>query len=97
HEEKHYHSVGSGSVFAKSALKKRYKPDSSPHEIVRTCVEALYDAADDDTATGGPDLIRKLYPTVLIVDADCVRRVAESEIEAVASSIIETRKLNPGG
>ncbi|HEX3731831.1 MAG TPA: proteasome subunit beta [Mycobacteriales bacterium] len=97
HEEKHYHSVGSGSVFAKSALKKRYKPDSSVDEIVRTCVEALYDAADDDTATGGPDLIRKLYPTVLIVDADGVRRIAESEIEAIASSIIETRKLNPGG
>ena len=97
HEETQYHSVGSGSIFAKSALKKRYQPGSSESEIIRVCVEALYDAADDDTATGGPDLIRKLYPTVLVVDAGGVRRIAESELEAMASSIIEARKLNPGG
>lgn len=97
HEEKYYHSVGSGSVFAKSALKKLYARDSSADELVRACVEALYDAADDDTATGGPDLTRQLYPTVLVVDADGVRRIAESELANIAGSILETRKSNPGG
>ena len=49
-----YHSVGSGSVFARSALKKRHDPSADLGTAVRTAVEALYDAADDDTATGGP-------------------------------------------
>ncbi len=97
HEEQHYHSVGSGSVFAKSALKKRYRADSSVDEVVKACVEALYDAADDDTATGGPDMTRKLYPTVLVVDADGVRRIAESELESIAASMLEVRTSNPGG
>ncbi len=97
HEEQYYYSVGSGSVFAKSALKKRYRSDSSADEVVKVCVEALYDAADDDTATGGPDVTRKLYPTVLVTDADGVRRVAESELESIVASVLEARTSNPGG
>jgi proteasome beta subunit len=97
HEEQHYHCVGSGSVFAKSALKKRYRPASSSDEVVRACIEALYDAADDDTATGGPDVTRKLYPTVLVVDADGVRRIGEPELESIVASVFEARTLHPGG
>jgi len=53
-----YHAVGSGSVFAKSSLKKVHRADADLPTTIRNAVEALYDAADDDTATGGPDLTR---------------------------------------
>lgn len=97
HEETSYQAVGSGSIFAKSALKKRYVAGAPANDVVRMCVEALYDAADEDSATGGPDVARGLYPTVLIANADGVRRVPEAELEATATAVIEARKSNPGG
>ena len=62
-----YHSVGSGSVFAKSSLKKLHRTDADLPTTIRNAVEALYDAADDDTATGGPDLTRGIYPVVVSI------------------------------
>jgi proteasome beta subunit len=58
-EEEGYQSVGSGSVFAKSAMKKLYSQVTDADSALRVAVEALYDAADDDSATGGPDLVRQ--------------------------------------
>src|SRR5205823_6825262 len=65
YEEHGYHSVGSGSMFAKGALKKRFRDDLTAEDAVRVCIDALYDAADDDSATGGPDLTRKIWPVVM--------------------------------
>src|SRR4051812_12897328 len=62
YEERGYAAVGSGSLFAKSSLKKTWRPDLDGPAATRTVVESLYDAADDDTATGGPDPVRRLYP-----------------------------------
>ena len=62
-----YHGIGSGSLFAKSALKKLHDPDADQDTAVRSAVEALYDAADDDSATGGPDLVRRIYPTIITI------------------------------
>ena len=93
-----YHSVGSGSVFAKSALKKRYDPSAGLAASVRTAVEALYDAADDDSATGGPDLTRRIYPVVIsITGAEGAVRRPEEEIAAVVRDVIASRTENPGG
>jgi proteasome beta subunit len=93
-----YHSVGSGSVFAKSSLKKLYDPQADLAGAVRTSVEALYDAADDDTATGGPDLVRKIYPVVVSITAEdgAVRR-SDEEMEAVVRAVIAGRTDKPGG
>jgi proteasome beta subunit len=93
-----YHSVGSGSVFAKSSLKKLYDPQADLDGAVRTAVEALYDAADDDTATGGPDLVRKIYPVVVSITAEegAVRRTDE-EMEGVVRAVIAGRTERPGG
>jgi proteasome beta subunit len=60
-------------------------------------VEALYDAADDDTATGGPDLTRKIYPVVMSATAAGVHRLTEDEINAVAERVVAGRMENPGG
>ena len=68
YEEHDHHSVGSGSLFARGSLKKLYRRAGSLDDAVRIAVEALYDAADDDSATGGPDVGRRIWPTVGIVD-----------------------------
>ncbi|MHA6800351.1 proteasome subunit beta [Bounagaea algeriensis] len=93
-----YHAVGSGSVFAKSALKKRYDADEGADAAVRTAIEALYDAADDDTATGGPDVTRRIYPSVVTVTAaEGAVRLSEERAAEIVSEVIAGRQDNPGG
>jgi proteasome beta subunit len=97
YEEKDYDAVGSGSVFAKSSLKKRYRQGLPAEEAIRLSVEALYDAADDDTATGGPDTIRKIYPVVMTATAEGTRRLSDAETAVIAEAVVAARIENPGG
>jgi len=97
YEEKGYDGIGSGSLFAKSALKKRYRPGLPLDEAVALSVEALYDAADDDTATGGPDLIRKIFPIVMTATAEGAQRLTDDEAAEVAEAVVTRRTENPGG
>jgi proteasome beta subunit len=97
YEETGYDAIGSGSLFAKSALKKRFRPGLSTEEAARLAVEALYDAADDDTATGGPDLSRRIYPVVMTATAEGTSRLSEAETAAVAEAVVAARMENPGG
>ena len=94
--ERYYHSIGSGSVFAKSALKKLWRPDLSRDEVVRVVIEALYDAADDDSATGGPDTRRRIYPIVRLATANGVSRVDDAELGDVVAALIADRTDRPG-
>jgi proteasome beta subunit len=97
-ERRGYQAIGSGSLFAKAALKKRYDEDADLATAVRSAVEALYDAADDDTATGGPDPTRGLYPVVVsITGAEGAVRRSESEIAEVSAAVLAARTENPGG
>ncbi|THJ67324.1 proteasome subunit beta [Arthrobacter echini] len=91
YEEHEHHSVGSGSVFARGALKKLWNPRLDEASAVRVGVEALYDAADDDSATGGPDVVRGLWPVVYVVDAAGTRRIPDRELEAVARALLDAR------
>jgi len=97
YEERGYDTIGSGSVFANSALKKRFRPGVSIEEATRLAVEALYDAADDDTATGGPDLTRRLFPIVMTATAEGTHRLSEEETAALANAVVSGRMENPGG
>jgi proteasome beta subunit len=97
YEEHDHHSVGSGSLFARGALKKVWRPGLTADEVVSVDIEALYDAADDDSATGGPDVGRRIWPTVGIVDDDGARFVPDDEIAPVVDAIIAARVDNPGG
>ncbi|GFG68246.1 proteasome subunit beta [Mycobacterium kubicae] len=90
-EEEGYQSVGSGSIFAKSSIKKLYSQVTDADSALRVAVEALYDAADDDSATGGPDLVRGIYPTAVTIDAEGAVDVAEERIAGLARSVIESR------
>jgi proteasome beta subunit len=92
-----HHSTGSGSVFARGALKKLWRPGLEEHQAVSVAVEALYDAADDDSATGGPDLGRQIWPTVAVVDHSGARFVAQDVLEGHVQRIVAARRDNPGG
>jgi proteasome beta subunit len=97
YEEHSFHSVGSGSSFARSALKKKYTDDVDEAAAIKLAVDALYDAADDDSATGGPDLTRKIFPVVITVDADGLRRIPDEAIAEVVEQIVAERMTRPGG
>ncbi|MFS2293292.1 MAG: proteasome subunit beta [Actinomadura sp.] len=96
-EARDYHADGSGSPFAMGALKKLYRPDLSLEDAATVCVHALYDAADDDTATGGPDPSRRIYPTIAAVTGDGYRRLPEDQVSAIADEVMQSRMDNPGG
>jgi proteasome beta subunit len=97
YEEHRYHSIGSGSVFARGSLKKLYKDGMPVRDVVMACVQALYDAADDDSATGGPDLTRKIYPVIAVVTADGYHRLSDAESEEYVRAVVEERLQSPDG
>jgi proteasome beta subunit len=97
YEEHKFHSVGSGSMFARGSLKKLWRDDLSVADAVLCAVQSLYDAADEDSATGGPDLTRRLFPVVSTVTVDGYRRLSDDEVGTVVDSVIAGRMQNPGG
>ena len=96
-EEHRYYSIGSGSPFAMSALKKLYTDAMPVDDAVLACVQALYDAADDDSATGGPDLSRRIFPVVATITADGFRKLPAAEAEQVAEQVVRERMTRPDG
>jgi len=93
-----FHAVGSGSLFARSALKKLWDPQGDAAAAVRNAVEALYDAADDDSATGGPDLARKIFPSIITITAtDGAVLLPGDEAAAVAETVVTERASQPRG
>ncbi|MGH8970005.1 MAG: proteasome subunit beta [Actinomycetes bacterium] len=97
YEEHKFHSVGSGSLFARGALKKLWREDLGSDDAVLCAVQALYDAADDDSATGGPDMTRRIFPVVAGVTADGFRRLSDDEVGAVVDTMMSGRMEHPGG
>ena len=97
YEETAFHSVGSGSLFARGSLKKLYREDLSAEDGITATVQALYDAADDDSATGGLDLARRIFPVVYVVTADGARRVSDDDVAAIADRVIAGRMDRPDG
>ena len=97
YEEHKFHSIGSGSVFARGSLKKLYRDGMSADDAIAVCMQALYDAADDDSATGGPDLTRRIYPLVATITADGYRQLTEEEAGRYADAVVAERLRSPGG
>jgi proteasome beta subunit len=97
YEERKFHSIGSGSVFARGSLKKLYTDGMVERDAITVCMQALYDAADDDSATGGPDLTRQIYPVVAVVTEDGFRRLTDAEAGEYAEAVVGERMQSPGG
>ncbi|MSO26769.1 MAG: proteasome subunit beta [Candidatus Nanopelagicales bacterium] len=97
YEEHDFYAVGSGAFFARGSLKKLYQPSIELDEAIAVALEVLYDAADDDSATGGPDLARRIFPVVAVADRDGVRIVDESDIAAKVTRLVARRMERPDG
>jgi proteasome beta subunit len=97
YEEQAFYSVGSGSLFARGSLKKLYRESMPEADCVTAVVQALYDAADDDSATGGLDLTRRIFPVVGIVTDGGYRRMPEPDVAALADQIVAARMIRPDG
>jgi proteasome beta subunit len=90
-EDADYHATGSGGRDARGSLKKRWRADLDLDAAVEVLVEALYDAADEDAATGGPDLVRGIFPVVATVTAEGYRRVPDEELRKAAERLVAAR------
>jgi proteasome beta subunit len=97
YEEQPFATIGSGSVFARGSLKKLYRDGMSAEDVVLVLMQALYDAADDDSATGGPDMSRHIYPIVATVTEDGYRRLTEAEAGRYADAVVTERMQRPDG
>ncbi|GAA2592402.1 proteasome subunit beta [Streptomyces axinellae] len=96
-EEVGFAGVGSGSVFARGSLKKLYREDMTERQAAMVVLQALYDAADDDSATGGPDMTRRIYPVVAVITEDGYRRLSEEEVAQLVQTVHEGRLELPNG
>ena len=97
YEEQRFASIGSGSVFARGAFKKLYRDDMPAEDVVLACMQALYDAADDDPATGGPDVSRRIFPVIATVTADGFERLSEEDAGRYALAVVSDRMQVPDG
>jgi proteasome beta subunit len=95
-EDADYHATGSGGKDARGSLKKRWRAGMDGDSAVAVLVEALYDAADEDAATGGPDLVRGIFPVVATVTAEGYRRVADDELRKAAERLVAARAQGEG-
>ena len=97
YEEHDFYAVGSGSSFARGSLKKLFRRGASTDEAIAAALEALYDAADDDSATGGPDMARGIYPVVATVDSGGVHLLTDEELAPRVRAMVDARMASPDG
>src|SRR3954452_2270547 len=82
YEEADFQTQGSGSVHARNWIKAGWREEVSVDETVELTLRALFEAADEDTATGGPDLIRGIFPLIAVIDADGYRALSDDDVAA---------------
>ncbi|MGH2679355.1 MAG: proteasome subunit beta [Actinomycetota bacterium] len=90
-EEEDYQATGSGAQPAKNSLKKRWRPGLEHDEAMRVAVEALIDAAEDDVATGGPDLTRGIFPVIVTVTSEGAAESTDDDVSAAVRTVLEAR------
>ncbi|MCP2163695.1 proteasome subunit beta [Goodfellowiella coeruleoviolacea] len=96
-EIRDYHAIGSGSIFARGALKKLYQDDLPEQDALLVALQAIYDAGEEDTATMGPDLVREIYPRVHVMSAAGNRRLTDAEVGELAQQVVASRRVRPDG
>ena len=91
YEETEFHSVGSGGKDARLILKERFKKDIAEQDAIRIALQALANAADEDAGTGGPDPIRRIYPTMKLVTTQGVQDVEEDTLASLWETLTQSR------
>ncbi|MGH2748658.1 MAG: proteasome subunit beta [Actinomycetota bacterium] len=92
YEDDDYHATGSGGKDARSSLKKRWQPDLAQEDAIKVAIEALFDAADEDVGTGGPDLMRGIFPTVVSITQSGTSEIVEDEVKRLFEDLIASRR-----
>jgi len=92
YEESDYYAIGSGGKDARNTMREHFKKGLAEHEALKLALLALYNAADDDVGTGGPDLVRGIYPTAKVVNAAGITDVAEHQIRGIYDEMIAARR-----
>ncbi len=92
YEETEHASTGSGSLHAGTVVKLGYESDMNVDSVVDLAIEALFEAADEDSATGGPDPIRGIYPVVATITADGYSRLEDDDLAERTSALIDRRR-----
>jgi len=81
YEESNFASTGSGSLHASTVVKLGFHEGLTREAVIDLAINALFQAADEDSATGGPDLIRRIFPVIATITAAGFTRVTDDEIE----------------
>src|SRR5580692_4080460 len=95
-EEADHAATGSGGRDARTTIKLGWQPGLGRDEAIELAVRALYEAADEDSATGGPDLVRGIFPVVATVTAQGYDRLSDAEVAQSFTSLVERRSLGRG-
>jgi len=96
YEEADFQATGSGGRDARSTIKLGWREGLSRDEAVDLAIKSLYEAADEDSATGGPDLVRGIYPIIAVVDAEGYRQVPDAEVAERFGALIARRTETRG-
>lgn len=91
YEESDFHATGSGGRDARTTIKLGYRAGLDRAAAIELAIESLYEAADEDSATGGPDVVRGIYPTVATVTSAGFERVPDEEVAERFQTLIERR------
>jgi proteasome beta subunit len=94
YEEEDFYATGSGGKDARNTIKKLYRKPLDEEAAINIAIEALYDAAEEDAATGGPDVLRGIYPNIKIVSREGVLDVSAERIEALYKVFIDSKFQN---
>jgi proteasome beta subunit len=96
YEETDYQAEGSGGRDARTTIKLGWRDEMPRDEVIELAIQALYEAADEDSATGGPDPIRGIYPSMATITADGFEEVPENEVAERFAALIERKRLQVG-
>ena len=92
YEESEYHAIGSGGKDARNTMREHYRKSLEEEEALKLALLALYNAAEEDVGTGGPDLIRGIYPTAKVVNGEGITDIEDPRIAALYAALIVERK-----
>jgi proteasome beta subunit len=92
YEDTDFQATGSGGRDARSTIKGGWREGLTRDEATELAIQSLYEAADEDSATGGPDLVRGIYPLIAVVDADGYRQVEEAEVAERFGALIARKR-----
>jgi proteasome beta subunit len=96
YEEADFQTNGSGGVHARNWIKAFWREDMSRDEVIDLALRALFEAADEDAATGGPDLIRHIYPLVAVISAEGYQTVDDAVVAERAALLLGGREEGEG-